>query len=167
MRKTYPEFSLDFKTYWKNYVFQSLAAAATVFVLLLLVSIQKKPVIIASVAATTFIVFAMPGYITARAGNIIGGHVIGMLCGFVIPAIPLHYLMSPRVSVSLLFALAVGVSIFIMVITDTEHPPAAGTALGVAIAGFSVKITVTILVCVTILGAVHYFFRDKLRDLTG
>ncbi len=158
--------TLELKTHWKYYVIQSLAATITIFILFMLVSIQKKPVIVASIAATTFIIFAMPGYITAKPRNVIGGHVIGMICGFLIPAVPLHHLVPQSVSVSLLYALAVGASIFLMVITDTEHPPAAGTALGVAIAGFSIKITLTILICVVVLSSVHYIFRDWFRDLT-
>lgn len=166
MSRKYKEMTLELKTYWKYYVLQSLAATVTVFVLFMLVSIQQKPVIVASIAATTFIIFAMPGYITAKPRNVIGGHIIGMLCGFLIPAVPLHQMLPQSMAVSLLYALAVGASIFLMVITDTEHPPAAGTALGVAIAGFSVKITLTVLICITVLSSVHFIFKDRFRDLT-
>lgn len=156
----------EFRMYWRHYVFQSIAATLTIFTLLLLVSIQEKPVIIASIGATTFIVFAMPGYITAQPRNLIGGHIVGMLCGFGASNIPLEQFLPYQFSHALLLALAVGISIFIMVVTDTEHPPAAGTALGVAIAGFSLKITLTILISIAFLASVHALFKHKLRDLT-
>ncbi|MFO7727005.1 MAG: HPP family protein [Desulfonatronovibrio sp.] len=155
-----------FKSDWQYYIFQSIAATLAIFFLLLLVSIQKKPVIVASIAATTFIVFAMPNYITAQPRNLVGGHIAGMLCGFLFSMIPFHLILPQTVALSFMYALAVGASFFIMVATDTEHPPAAGTALGVAMAGFSLKITLTILISVTFLACVHYFFRHQLRDLT-
>ncbi len=63
-------------------------------------------------------------------------------------------------------AFAVGLSIFIMVATDTEHPPAAGTALGVVTLGFSMKLILTVLISISFLAGVHYLFKNRLRDLT-
>ncbi|WP_028575748.1 HPP family protein [Desulfonatronovibrio hydrogenovorans] len=166
MAGQYSKMMNEFKTYWQYYVFQSIAATVTIFVLLLVVSIQEKPVIVASIGASTFIVFAMPGYITAQPRNLVGGHLVGMSCGFLASLVPLQHLLPSSVALSLLYALAVGISIFIMVVIDTEHPPAAGTALGVAIAGFSVKILLTVLVSIIILSSVHCLFRHRLRDLT-
>ncbi|GAB6058291.1 HPP family protein [Desulfonatronum parangueonense] len=156
----------EFKTYWKNYVFQSIAATLTIFILLLVVSIQEKPVIIASIGASAFIVFAMPGYFTAQPRNLIGGHLVGMICGFLASSVPLQPFLPDNIAISLVYSLAVGVSIFIMVVIDAEHPPAAGTALGVAIAGFSLKVVLTILISIIILSSAHYLFRRHLRDLT-
>lgn len=166
MGKPYDELVNEFKTYWKYYVFQSIAATLTIFILLLVVSIQEKPVIIASIGASTFIVFAMPGYITAQPRRLVGGHIVGTVSGFLVSIIPLPLFLPHNICLSVSYALAVGLSIFIMVVTDTEHPPAAGTALGVAIAGFSVKIVLTVLVSITILSLAHHFFRHRLRDLT-
>ncbi|MCK4613679.1 MAG: HPP family protein [Thermoplasmata archaeon] len=47
--------------------------------------------------------------------------------------------------------LAVGTSILLMTITDTEHAPAASTALGVAVEGFSYELLVFIVVATTLL----------------
>ncbi len=156
----------EFKRYWKHYVFQSVAATVSIFVVIFAVNIQENPVVIASIGATTFIVFAMPNYLTAQPRNILGGHIVGMVCGFLASIIPLGQLMPDSLAVSILYALAVGASIFIMVVIDTEHPPAAGTALGLAIFGFSLKITLTLLVSMIFLTAVHHFCKQYLRDLT-
>ena len=66
----------------------------------------------------------------------------------------------------MVYSLAVGLSIFIMVITDTEHPPASGTALGVAINGFSAKVLVALIASVIALSLIHHFFKGYLKDLT-
>ena len=39
----------------------------------------------------------------------------------------------PRLLFDLTLALAVGMLILVMAVTDTEHPPAAGTVMGVAL----------------------------------
>jgi CBS-domain-containing membrane protein len=64
------------------------------------------------------------------------------------------------------YALAVGASIFTMVVIDAEHPPAAGTALGVAITGITLKVFVAIIVSIILLSLIHVFFKSYIRDLT-
>lgn len=63
------------------------------------------------------------------------------------------------------YALAVGLSIFLMAITNTEHPPAAGTALGVVAHAWSYQIVVFILLCAVSLAIVRRLFSSHLRDL--
>ena len=146
---------------WKNYIFQSLLATMTTFIVLLLLSMEQA-VIIASIGATAFIVFAMPTSITARPRNVIGGYLIGLLCGSICALIPqpssLHSVIA--------YSLAVGLSFFVMVIADAEHPPASGTALGVAITGFSLDVMVAVITSAVVLSLAHHFLRPFLRDLT-
>lgn len=54
---------------------------------------------------------------------------------------------------------------FIMVVIDTEHPPAAGTALGIAISGFSFNVIATLVLSALVLSLIHHFFRRNLKDL--
>jgi hypothetical protein len=61
--------------HWRQYVLQSLYATMAVFLVLLLLHMQRA-VIIASIGASAFIVFAMPQSITAKRRNLVGGHVI-------------------------------------------------------------------------------------------
>jgi len=152
--------------FWKNYVFQSLLAAFVIFIVLLSLSIRDDAAIIASIGATTFIVFAMPKSITAKPRNIVGGHLVGLFSGFLCTLIPHPVFMHSTIACSFTYALAVGLSIFIMVVTDTEHPPAAGTALGVAIKGFSLNVTIAVVASVVILSLIHRLFKRHLKDLT-
>ena len=156
----------EFRLYWKNYVFQSLLATFIIFVLILSLSIRDDAVIIASIGATTFIVFAMPNNVIAKPRNLIGGHLVGLACGIVCSLIPNPAFIHPTIAHSLVYALAVGLSIFIMVVIDTEHPPASATALGVAIKGFSVNVTVALIASIVILALIHRLFKRHLRDLT-
>jgi hypothetical protein len=63
------------------------------------------------------------------------------------------------------YALAVGCSIFVMAISNTEHPPAAGTALGMVIAGFSWRLGLGALIGVSILSLIQRLLRPWLIDL--
>ena len=63
------------------------------------------------------------------------------------------------------YSLAVGLSIFLRVALAFEHPPAAGTALGVAMTQFSPAVAITVLTGSIVLSLAHRFLRRFLRDL--
>jgi CBS-domain-containing membrane protein len=148
-----------FRRRWKNYLGQSLLAIGIFSGVLLLLNVQENPIITASVGATTFVVFAIPSDVTADARNVIGGHAIGVFAG----ALSAWLLVE---SYSFVFySIAVGVSIFLMVITDCEHPPASGTALGLAITGAELGVVLTLFLCIIPLAVVHEVFRSRLMDL--
>ncbi len=148
------------KKRWKNYFFQSLLAGLSVFVLLVVLQMQNI-VVVASIGSTAFIVFSMPREVTAKARNVIGGHLVGFACGSLSALIPVSYHFPPALTLSI----AVGLSILIMVVTDTEHPPAAGTALGLAISGFSTEALISLFISVLTLSLIHHFFKAHLKDL--
>src|SRR5512135_1471986 len=77
-------------------------------------------------------------------GNVIGGHFVGLFWGFVFSLIPHATVFGSLIG----YSMAVGLSIFTMVVTDTEHPPAAGTALGVAITGMSPNVLVAVILSI-------------------
>ncbi|MFC1906917.1 HPP family protein [Chloroflexota bacterium] len=151
-----------FRRLWKNYIYQSFLAVVVVAIVFLLLHIQEA-VIIASMGATAFIVFTMPNNRSAHPRRVIGGHVTGLLCGSVAALVIPHATTDPIVVIE--YSLAVGLSIFLMVALDVEHPPAAGTALGVAIAQFSPGVALTVLVGSIMLSLAHRFLRRFLRDL--
>lgn len=161
MRQSLIKIDREFKLHWKSYVLQSLMATLSIFIVLYFLSLQEA-VIIASLGATAFIVFAMPDNITAQARNVIGGHVVGLFCGFLFSLIPHPVLLSSI----LIYSLAVGSSIFTMVVTDTEHPPAAGTALGVAITGISLHVLIAVVMSIVILSLIHVLLKPYMKDLT-
>ena len=149
-----------FRSHWKNYVFQSFFATLTVFIVLLILN-TGQAVIVAAIGATAFIVFAMPKSITANPRNIIGGYIVGLVCGSLFAFIP-HQTAALS---AVVYALAVGSSIFIMVVIDTEHPPASAVALGVAMRGFSLEVAITVVVTTVVLSIIRSLFGKYLEDL--
>jgi CBS-domain-containing membrane protein len=122
----------EFREHWWHYVLQSALAAVTLLAALWVFSLERAA-IVASLGATSFIVFAMPRSLTAKARNVIGGHTVGATCGLLCKLV-LGWLSAGGSAYALMaYAGAVGLSIFGMVVTDTEHPPASGTALGIAV----------------------------------
>jgi CBS-domain-containing membrane protein len=161
MRTTRDKFD-EVRQHWRNYVFQSLLATFAIFLVLLVLSLQEAPVVVASIGATAFIVFAMPNSITAQPRNVIGGHLVGMMSGALFA--PLAHPLALKSMV--MFPLAVGLSVFVMVVTDTEHPPASGTALGVAMTGLSLDVAIAVTTSAVVLSLIHHFLGPHLRDLT-
>ena len=151
----------EFKRLWKNYFYQSFLATIVVFIVLLLLNMEHA-VVIASIGATAFIVFTMPRNITAAPRRVIGGHLIGLFSGSLCALIP----QSSVLSSIIVYSLAVGISIFLMVALDAKHPPAGGTALGVAITGFSPSIVIAFLTSSIVLSLAHRFSKRFLKDLT-
>ena len=150
----------EFNRYASNYVFQCLLATISVFIILYILTLQNV-VIVASMGSTAFVVFALPKSISAQPRCVIGGNLVGLLCG----AFCSLFTVSNELISLILYAVAVGLSIFIMVIINTEHPPASGLALGVAISGVSLKIAVTVITFSLLLSAVHILFKKQIKDL--
>ena len=71
----------SFKRAPGNYVIQSLLAVVAVAVILFFIEVLTHAVIVAALGASTFIVFAMPHTIAAQARRLVGGHVVGVVCG--------------------------------------------------------------------------------------
>lgn len=67
----------------RSYIIQSLLAVVTVVIIFTFVEVLTHAAIVAALGPSTFIVFAMPHSITAQARRVIGGHVVGLLCGIV------------------------------------------------------------------------------------
>lgn len=138
------------------YILQSFLAAAALLIIAIILG-KDKIVTISSMGATSFIVFAMPTAVSAQTRNVIGGHLVGFLCGTVFGLIALPYPVD--------YSLTVGMAIFLMVALDVEHPPAAGTALAVVIHEVSFEVFITVMVGAVILSQCRYYLRHKLKDL--
>jgi len=160
MKRTIAQMKKELQLYWRNYVLQSLLATFVMVIVLMFLSLENV-VVVASIGSTAFVIFALPKSITAKPRNVIGGNLVGLLSGSVCALIP-----QPIYMVSLIaFALAVGLSIFIMVVTDTEHPPASGLALGVAITGFTWNVGIAVITAAIVLSLVHHFCKPMIKDL--
>lgn len=154
----------EFLGHWKYYILQSLLATISVYLVLILLN-SDATVVVASLGATAFVVFAMPKAVTAQPRNVIGGHIVGLLCGLL--GVGLLQMLPEACGFfeNAVYAMAVGLSIFIMVVTDTEHPPAAGTALGIATQGFSIHLIAGVLVFAVLFTLIRRLLKNKLRDL--
>ena len=150
---------------WIHYILQSLLATFTLFVVIVVVRLQF-PLIVAALGSTAFIVFAMPKNITAQPRNVIGGHFIGVISGLVFALIFLTLGNGDEIFQVFAASAAVGLSIFIMVATDTEHPPAGSTALAFVIhEGDFIAFIVVILVSAVIISGVKHILKAQLKDL--
>ena len=151
----------NLKRYWKNYLWQSACATAAILVVLTVLSLERA-VVISLIGATTFIVFMKPANPFASPRSIIGGHLVGVLVGSAFALIP----GSTSWGDTVICALAVGSTLLLMAITDTEHPPAAGTALCVAMGGGTWWVAVlAVMTSAMLLSVFHRLLRPYLKDL--
>jgi CBS-domain-containing membrane protein len=151
----------------KKYIIQCLMAAGSISVILIFLNAFFNSAVLASFGATCFIVFAMPKQKTSNARRLIGGYIVGIAAGIAMRGAA--GLITPGFEtawvVSLFGALAVAVSIFLMTMTNTEHPPAAGAALGFALEGFEPLGILVLLLAVLILVAAKYLLRKWMINL--
>jgi|TARA_B100001964_G_C14249114_1_gene608957 CBS-domain-containing membrane protein len=154
-------FDKKFKDNYISYILQSALAGLTIVVVMLFLNITNQSVIIAALGATAFIVFAMPNSNTAKFRNVVGGHFIGILSGFIFFSLPTIEIIQS----SYIHAFAVSLAVLLMVVTDTEHPPAAATALGISTAGFSYNLGLFTLISALILATTHFVLKPWLKDL--
>jgi CBS-domain-containing membrane protein len=153
---------------WVHYILQSLLATFTLFLVLVVLRFNT-PLIIAALGSSAFIVFAMPKNITAQPRNVVGGHVVGIVSGSICAILLLAFGNGSEIYMILAASSSVGLSIFIMVVTDTEHPPAGSTALAFVLhvveAGDLIAFTVVILVSAVIISGVKHALNPRLMDL--
>ena len=154
----------------KNYIVQSLLAIVAMAIILYFVEVLTHAAIVAAIGSSAFIVFAMPRSITAQPRRLIGGHVVGLLCGtfchYVFLAGPIGKMIAGgELATLFVYALAVGLAIFLMAITNTEHPPAAGTALGIVAHPWSYQVVIFVILCAIGLAVARRLLRGQLRDL--
>ncbi len=147
-----------FRDMWINYVLQSAIATIVVFFLLAILTSMAELVIVAAIGSTAFIVFALPKTPTAEPRRVIGGHFLCSLVGWGCTLLfPQHFIIAA--------SLSVGIAVFVMVTTDTEHPPAAGTSLGIVVAGFSTKLFLFIILSAIVLAASKKALDPWLKNL--
>ena len=128
-----------------------------------------RAVLVAAIASTAFILFIGPRSVTAHPRHSIGGHAVAVVAASLVYFF-FEYLVGAQFAngFSLLFgfyaALAVGLAMLLMALTDTEHAPAAGTALAVVAHGVDWQLVVFLTTMVLLLAAVHGLLKDRLHD---
>ncbi len=159
-----------FRTNVSRYALQCLLATGGVAVILLLLDVVSNVVVVASLGSSAFIAFTMPHRENATARLLVGGYVVGLACGVLcslaVGWLPLERL--PHLAAhepELLGAVATGLAIFVMVVTNTEHPPAAGAALGIVIRPWDWRTVVVTMVGIVALMLVKRLLKPVLIDL--
>ena len=116
-----------------QYISQCALSTLVILSVLLILDTVTQTVLIASFGASAFICFTMPHVKSSGPRYVIGGYIVGTIIGclasLMTGLVPIDTL--PVETTQIIFgAIATGIAIFCMVLTDTEHPPAAGLALG-------------------------------------
>ena len=71
----------QFRSDWGHFVAQSVLATVVIFAVFLVLGAQEVA-IVASLGATTFVIFAQPKQYSARPRSVIGGHLVGWPAAF-------------------------------------------------------------------------------------
>ena len=98
--------------------------------------------IAATIASTVFVLFISPESESAQPIHALGGHTLAIIVGSALAlvvdtGVGTEWITAAPVIFSVYAALGVGLTMFLMAATNTEHPPAAGTALAIVAHGFA------------------------------
>ena len=153
-----------------QYLFQCGLGTLTLVVILLIEDAFLHAAIVVAVGSTVFIVFIIPDSVAATPRRVIGGHVMAIIFGsafaFMLLVPGLEALAADYRYVRVIAAsLAVGISMLVMVLTNTEHPPAAGTALGLIFPGWELSTVMFIVLRALALSALRILLRPRMINL--
>ena len=143
-------------------------AGFVVFVLLLVLDAVTQTVLIAALGASTFIAFAVPRSLHSGPRSLIGGYVVGMLAGALMGTLNNIIEVSANYDHSVMVicgAIAISLAMFTMVVTRTEHPPAAALALGLVLNEWSLLTLIVVLLGVIGLSVIKQLVLPALLDL--
>lgn len=173
MQKLITRLGLDFRLQADNirrYLLQCALATVFVLFLLLILDTLTQTVLIAALGASTFIAFAVPMTTNAAPRNMIGGYLVGIVAGGLMAMLrgdvdlALH-LAGDHHLVVIFGALATGLAMLLMVLTRTEHPPAAALAMGLVLNEWDPMTLVVIIIGIVFLATFKHVVRPWLRDL--
>ena len=160
----------QFSRHSHRYLTQAGLAALGMLAILVFVDSLYYAALAAGLGSSVVIVFIHPSSHAAQARSLIGGHGLAILVGsalsLVLFAAPVaEFLEDVSLVRDLSLAISVGVLILVMAVTDTEHPPAAGTVLGFSTRSWDPSTTVIIIAAVLMLALIKHLLSPYLRDL--
>lgn len=153
-----------------HYLGQCLLTTLAMLAILQVLDVFTDTAVVAALGASAIIAFTMPHAQVSRPRFLIGGYAAGIAAGWscsLPAALPCWSQLGvtnpdPEIFFS---ALAVGFAIFIMVATNTEHPPAASLALGIALHDGSARTLVVVLAGIVTLAGTKAILKPLLRNL--
>jgi SAM-dependent methyltransferase len=158
-----------FRRRWQRYLLQAGLAAATLAAVVALEETLTNAAIVTAIASSAVIIFISPHSRMSSPRRVLGGHLIAILVGLVIGAIVHDWAGEPFASslvTDVAAAVGVGVVMLLMAATDTEHPPAAGTVLGLVLAPNPLSNGLLVIAAALALTGVRTVFRPWLIDLS-
>lgn len=154
----------------RRYIFQCAMAAIAILVVLIILDVFCNSAIIATLGATVFIVFTMPKSRPSHPRPLIGGYTVGVVVGLLFYYIG-NYKFVPslfwnlEISYIIFGSLALGAAVFLMTITYTEHPPAAGIPIALIFSKWDYLTIIFILSAAIILFIIKSLLKPILVDL--
>ena len=152
----------------RRYALQCGLAGFVVLILLLVLDAVTQTVLIAALGASTFIAFAVPRSLHSGPRNLIGGYAVGILAGASMSLLDSAFNVGPGGEQAIMIAfgaIAISLAMFTMVVTRTEHPPAAALALGLVLNEWSLLTLFVVLVGVIGLSIIKQLVLPALMDL--
>jgi CBS-domain-containing membrane protein len=151
------------------YVIQGALAGFMIFIILLVLDIVTETALIAALASSAFVGFTMPHSESSSPRRLMGGYAVSMVIGISCSIIAKHEILLEHIPEHPLLismaAISVGFSIFIMVITDTEHAPAAGLALGLVLNPWDAATIVLIFFSISFIATSKRLLKGRMIDL--
>ncbi|MDA0734503.1 MAG: HPP family protein [Chloroflexi bacterium] len=159
-----------FRRYWHSYLVQAFLATVTMLTILIFVDSLADAALAAGLGSSIVILFVHPSASAAKARSVIGGHTLALLVGMACSLLLFDSSMGEIFAQNRFFsdsalAISVGLVILIMAVTNTEHPPAAATVLGMAIQPIDPLRTAVFISAIILLALIHYLFKFRLQDL--
>jgi CBS-domain-containing membrane protein len=153
----------------KRYLLQATLAGVVVLILLFVLDAVTQTVLIAALGSSTFIAFALPRSQHSDPRHMIGGYLVGIFAGSLMGILhmALHLADASLAHASMIgfAALATALAMFIMVVTRTEHPPAAALALGLVLNDWNITTLLVILAGIVSLSVLKRLVLPVLMDL--
>ena len=154
-----------------RFAMQAILATFVMLGALMFAHSLSSAAIAAGLASSCVGIFLMPSNRTVSIRSVVGGHTVALVLGSALSVLlffgPVEVFLSDMdVLRNFSYALAVGIAVLMMAITNTEHPPAAGTAIGMAAREFDILIFLSIVGAVVMLAIIKLALRPHIRDLT-
>ncbi len=159
-----------FRRNYLRYIAQCIVATIFIFVVLVMLDVLTQTVLIASLGATAFIAFTMPHIESSKPRYLIGGYLCGIFVGVFVSVLVGWLQLNYGFEMERLFvvsgaAVATGLAMFLMVVTDTEHPPATAVALGFVLNSWDVRAIVVVLIGVACVSLLKEAYKHRMMNL--
>jgi len=152
-----------------RYFFQCGLAGLAMLAVLLFLNVLEHTALLASLGSTAFVIFTVPHSYLSRARPVIGGYLVAIAAGWPCHELqvygPLGSFAGAETSLIVFGAVAVAGAIFLMALTNTEHAPAAGVALGLVLNRWDYATLAFIVGACLFFSLMRWMLKDSLMDL--